>query len=189
MKRLWVTGYRSYELSIFSDKDPKLAVIKYALNNYFKRLLEEGKIDWVISGANLGIEQWALETAVQLQDEYDIHTALMTPYLEFSKRWNENNQTKYQNLLEQVDFTASTSNYPYMSPSQLKNYQNFMLGHTDRAVLIYDPEHPGKPKYDYDVIEKYQEQHDYPGDIIDFYDLQEAAEEYEENHRQENDFY
>ncbi len=79
MKRLWVTGYRSYELSIFSDKDPKLAVIKYALNNYFKRLLEEGKIDWVISGANLGIEQWALETAVQLQDEYDIHTALMTP--------------------------------------------------------------------------------------------------------------
>ncbi|WP_281510461.1 SLOG family protein, partial [Lactobacillus taiwanensis] len=30
MKRLWVTGYRSYELSIFSDKDPKLAVIKYA---------------------------------------------------------------------------------------------------------------------------------------------------------------
>lgn len=44
----------------------------------------------------------------------------MTPYLEFSKRWNENNQMKYQNLTEQVDFTAATSNYPYMSPAQLK---------------------------------------------------------------------
>ena len=44
MKRLWVTGYRSYELSIFSDKDPKLTVIKYTLTNYFKSLLEEGKI-------------------------------------------------------------------------------------------------------------------------------------------------
>ena len=151
MKRLWVTGYRSYELSIFSDKDPKLTVIKYTLTNYFKSLLEEGKIDWIISGANLGIEQWALEAAIQLQNEYSIHTALMTPYLEFSK--------------------------------------SFMLGHTDRAVLIYDPEHPGKPKYDYEAIQKYQEGHDYPVDIIDFYDLQESAEEYEENHRQENNFY
>lgn len=189
MKRLWVTGYRLYELSIFSDKDPKLTVIKYTLTNYFKSLLEEGKIDWIISGANLGIEQWALEAAIQLQNEYSIHTALMTPYLEFSKRWNENNQMKYQNLTEQVDFTAATSNYPYMSPAQLKNYQSFMLEHTDRAVLIYDPEHPGKPKYDYEAIQKYQEGHDYPVDIIDFYDLQESAEEYEENHRQENNFY
>ena len=44
MKRLWVTGYRSYELGVFSDKDPKLTVIKYALSNYLKSLLEEGKI-------------------------------------------------------------------------------------------------------------------------------------------------
>lgn len=96
---------------------------------------------------------------------------------------------KYQKLLEQVDFTASTSNYPYMSPAQLKNYQTFMLEHTDRAVLIYDPEHPGKPKYDYEVIKNYQKSHDYPVDIIDFYDLQEAAEEYEENHNLKNNYY
>ena len=81
MKRLWVTGYRSYELGVFSDKDPKLTVIKYALSNYLKSLLEEGKIDWVISGANLGVEQWALETAISLQNEYSVQTALMTPYL------------------------------------------------------------------------------------------------------------
>ena len=28
--RLWVTGYRSYELGTFGDKDPKIKVIKYA---------------------------------------------------------------------------------------------------------------------------------------------------------------
>ena len=38
MKRLWVTGYRSYELSIFSDKDPKLTVIKYTLTNCIKNV-------------------------------------------------------------------------------------------------------------------------------------------------------
>ena len=58
-----------------------------------------------------------------------------------------------------------------------------MLEHTDRALLLYDPEHPGKTKYDYEAIKKYQEKSDYPLDIIDFYDLQEAAKEYEENHR------
>lgn len=40
MKRLWVTGYRSYELSIFSDKDPKLTVIKYTLTNYFTLIVK-----------------------------------------------------------------------------------------------------------------------------------------------------
>lgn len=33
------------------------------------------------------------------------------------------------------------------------------------------------------LLKKYQEKSDYPLDIIDFYDLQEAAEEYEENHQ------
>ena len=28
MRRLWITGYRSYELNVFKDDDPKVAVIK-----------------------------------------------------------------------------------------------------------------------------------------------------------------
>lgn len=27
MQRLWVTGYRSYELNVFGDRDPKITVI------------------------------------------------------------------------------------------------------------------------------------------------------------------
>lgn len=30
MQRLWVTGYRSYELSVFGENDEKLKVIKYS---------------------------------------------------------------------------------------------------------------------------------------------------------------
>src|SRR5699024_11345087 len=111
-----------------------------------------GKIDWVISGANLGTKQWGLETAISLQNEYSVHTALMTPYLEFSKRWNDSNQMKYQNLTEQVDFTASTSDYPYMRPAQLKNYQNFMLEHTDRALLLRSEEHTSELQSRFDIV-------------------------------------
>ena len=53
--------------------------------------------------------------------------------------------------------------------------------------MIYDLEHPGKPKYDYNLIQKYQETKEYPLDLIDFYELQDMAEEYQENRK--NDMY
>ena len=52
--------------------------------------------------------------------------------------------------------------------------------------LIYDEEHPGKPKYDFNSIRRYQKDHEYQLDLIDFYDLQDAAEEYQENHESNN---
>lgn len=98
MQRLWVTGYRSYELNTFGDKDPKIKVIKYVLKNYFINLLENGQLDWIITGANLGVEQWASEVAVQLRKTYPVRVSIMTPYEEFANRWNENNQLKFLNL-------------------------------------------------------------------------------------------
>ncbi|WP_297819613.1 DUF1273 domain-containing protein [uncultured Lactobacillus sp.] len=187
MQRLWISGYRSFELGVFDPKDKKIVVIKYAIKNYLKRLIDEGQLDWVISGPNLGIEQWALQSAIELRNEYNLHCSMITPYIDFSKRWNESNQAQFSNLKQEVDFFASTSKSPYQSPIQLRSYQNFMINHTDRALLVYDPEHPGKPHYDYDLIQKYQKQKDYPLNLIDFYDLQDAAQEYSENHNP--DFY
>ncbi|MBW8009140.1 DUF1273 domain-containing protein [Lactobacillus helveticus] len=183
MQRLWVTGYRSYELNVFGDKDPKITIIKYTLKNYFKGLLENDQLDWIITGANLGVEQWTAEVGLELGKKYPLRTSIMIPYEKFADRWNENNQTKFLILKERVDFFASTSNLPYQNPVQLRNYQNFMLQHTDRALMVYDTEHPGKPKYDYNLIQKYQKAEEYPLDLIDFYDLQDAAEEYQEAHQ------
>lgn len=47
-------------------------------------------------------------------------------------------------------------------------------------MLIYDPEHESKTKYDYEMIKKYSEQEDYPYDLVDMYQLQEFAEMYQE---------
>ena len=182
MQRLWITGYRSYELNTFGDKDPKIIVIKYAIKNYIMSILENGDLDWIITGPNLGVEQWSAQVALELRKDYPIRVSIMTPYMDFGNRWGENNKEKLISLSEEVDFYASTSKNSYQSPAQLRGYQNFMITHTDRAFMIYDPEYPGKPKYDYDLIKKYQEknQRDYPFDILDFYDLQEIAEEYQE---------
>lgn len=186
MQRIWITGYRSYELNVFGDKDPKITIIKYALKNYLVALLENGELDWLITGANLGVEQWSAQVGLELRKKYPLKISIMTPYEEFSNRWNETNQANFLNLKNQVDFFASTSNNPYQSPVQLRAYQSFMCEHTDRALMIYDPDHPGKPKYDYNFIKKIQEQKSYQLDILDFYDLQDAANEYQEEHENKN---
>ncbi|CAM3113977.1 Uncharacterized SPBc2 prophage-derived protein YoqJ [Lactobacillus bombicola] len=183
MQRLWITGYRNFELNTFNDQDPKIKIIKNVLQTRLVNLLENGQLDWVITGANLGIEQWACELAIALRKKYPLRVSIITPYEDFAHRWNETNQTKFINLTQKVDFFASTSNQAYYDAVQLRNYQNFMLLHTDAALMVYDAEYPGKAKYDYDLIRNYQQTTNYPLELIDFYDLQDAAEEYRDQEK------
>lgn len=184
MQRLWVTGYRSYEINAFGDKDPKIAVVKFALQNAFQRYLDDGQLDWVLTGGNLGVEQWAAQTAVKMEE---IRTAIMVPYANFASHWNEAHQEQFAQLTQVVDFFAATSNEAYAGPWQFHNYEQFMLAHTDRALLVYDPEHPGKIKYEYELLKQKNAQGNYPLEVIDFYDLQEQAEEYQELERERHD--
>ncbi|AVK62991.1 hypothetical protein C5Z26_02115 [Lactobacillus sp. CBA3606] len=186
MSRLWMSGYRSYELGVFGDTDDKLKVIKYALTSYLTAQIEDG-VDWLITGGQLGVEQWCAEVGVALKQTYpELKVAMMLPYAEFGGRWKENNQAKLQLLLAQVDFHAAISKRPYENPQQLRNYQEFMVTHTDAAALVYDLDNPGKPSYDYDAIQSFTETQPYPLTVIDFDWLQESANEYAE--KQNNGF-
>jgi len=181
-----MSGYRSYELNVFSDQDDKLKVIKYALTSYLTEQIEDG-VDWLITGGQLGVEQWCAEVGLELKKTYpELKVAMMLPYAKFGGRWNETNQAKLQALLASVDFHAAVSKQTYENPQQLKNYQEFMITHTDGAALVYDPDNPGKPTYDYDIIQSFNEEHPYPLTIIDFDWLQESANEYAE--KQNNGF-
>lgn len=177
MQRLWVTGYRSYELSVFGENDEKLKVIKYSLKKQLTNFLDDG-LEWVITGGQMGIEQWSLEVAQTLKTDYpDLKTALMLPFNDFGQQWNEQNQAKLVQLKGQVDFCEPVSNAPYSGSQQLKQYQQFMLSHTDGALLYYDPEAEGKPSYDYQAIGQYRGQTDYPLNQVDFFELQDVANE------------
>lgn len=181
VSRLWLTGYRSYELGVFGTEDPKLLVIKATLKKLLTEKIENG-VDWLITGGQLGVEQWAAEVGLDLKATYpELKIAMMTPFAEFGGQWNETNQATYSQLASRVDFHQAVSSQPYHGPQQLRNYQEFMLTHTDEAVLVYDLEVPGKPKYDYQAIDRFQEQHPYPVTLIDMDWLQESANEYQEN--------
>lgn len=187
MYRIWLTGYRSYELNAFSDTDPKVAIVKQALHQRLKLLLEDHPDEfWLITGPQMGTEQWGIEVADELKSDYSqLKIAMMMPFTEFGNQWNEQNQLKLADIKGKTDFCRSVSNLPYQSPQQLKNYQQFMLTHTDGALLIYDNEHPGKAKYDYQAIHQFQKENDYDLQVVDFDELQEMAEEWNERKREQ----
>lgn len=187
MKRLWTTGYRAYELGVFDEKDPKVAVIKDVLQKQLRYQLDSTSEEfWLITGPQMGVERWSIESALTIKVDYpQLKIALMEPYADFAARWNENNQARLAAVKAQVDFTGRVSEKKYESPEQLRAYQNFMLHYTDGALLIYDPEREGKTVWDWRAINRYREQNvDYSMRMIDFDELQEAAEEYSERLRE-----
>lgn len=187
MKRLWTTGYRAYELGVFDEKDPKVAVIKDVLQKQLRYQLDSTSEEfWLITGPQMGVERWSIESALTIKVDYpQLKIALMEPYADFAARWNENNQARLAAIKAQVDFAGRVSEKKYESPEQLRAYQNFMLHYTDGALLIYDPEREGKTVWDWRAINRYREQNaDYSMRMIDFDELQEAAEEYSERLRE-----
>jgi uncharacterized phage-like protein YoqJ len=183
MRRLWVTGYRSYELNVFKDDDPKVKVIKKVLTDNLRGMLEEDDDEfWLLTGPQLGVERWAAESGLALKKDFpQLKVAVMLPFADFAQKWNENNQNKLAAIREQADFSAEVSSHPYQSPRQLRAYQRFMLDHTERLLLLYDPDYEGKPRYDYQAA---QRQPDYPITLVDFDDLQKAAVEWSEEERE-----
>lgn len=175
--RLWVTGYRAYELSVFNDKDPKKLVIKHVIKEDLKNRCENG-LEWVLTGGQLGVEQWTIETVLELKSDYpELKIALMLPFANFGENWQEDKQQHLMELKQAADFCGEVSRQPYSSPQQLKNYQTFMLSHTEGATLIYDPDYPGKSKYDHQSILKRQAKTTYGEELIDMFELQDAATE------------
>ena len=181
MKRLWITGYRSYELGVFSENDPKVKVIKSALKDQISQKVADG-YRWLITGAQLGTEQWSVAVGHQLKKSFhnSFKIAVMRPFLNLGQNWNASNKLRLIQTIHRADFSRSVSNSGYQSPQQLINYQCFMLDHTEGALLIYDPDHPGKTKYAYRSIQNYQRRHRYTLTMVDFDDLQDVANEYEE---------
>lgn len=179
MSRVWITGYRSYELGVFSGKDAKIKILKFALKRLLKEQLEMG-LEWLITGGQLGVEQWSVEVAQELKQEYpDLKIAVMLPFKAFGSQWNEDNQAQLAQIIGQSDFSNSVSSQPYNSPGQLINYQNFMLSHTDSCLLIYDEEFEGKTQYDFKAIKQFQNRSPYPMQQVTMADLQDYATEYD----------
>lgn len=182
MKSILVSGYRSFELNIFDEKDPKYLYLKEFLKDRLKSYIENG-VEWIIITGQLGIELWTGETVIELQEEYpEIHLAVILPYTSFGEKWNATNKGLLERVIDEADYVNYTSNKPYESPRQLNANQVFTIRKTDGAFLIYDTmigeAADGSPKYVYDLIQQYQEQSEYELNLVSFEEIEFFIHEY-----------
>lgn len=173
MTTILVTGYKNFELGIFQDKDPKITIIKKAIERDFIHFLEEG-VDWFVFMGNLGFEYWALEVALSLQTEYDMQLATIFPFENHGEYWNEANQEKPFKF-KQADFVRS-SYKRYQNPYQFKKYNQFLLDNTDGAYLFYDKNKETNLKYLYQMMTT---KDNYPVRLLTFEDLDDIVQDFD----------
>lgn len=172
-----VSGYKPHEIGIFGQKDPSIQYIKVAIKKSLLSLLDEG-LEWVIISGQLGTELWAAEVVFQLQEEgYQLHLAVITPFLQQEENWSEANKEWYESILIQADFVDSITKKRYEKPWQFRLKNQFLIEKSDTLLLFYDSEKEGSPKFLYEVAKDYQSKNDFHIQLIDFNDLQSIVEE------------
>lgn len=176
IKTVFITGYRSFELNVFQENDPKVAVIKKVLKSELINFLEEG-VEWFLIAGNLGTELWAGEVILELKEEYDVKLGLLFPFQGFGENWNEKNKLLLEKIEGGADYVDFVSRKPYQSPAQLKGHTKFILEHSQAALMIYDKEYPGKSMFFLQEAEAFAETHFYENRLISMDDLQNFSHE------------
>ena len=183
MEKLLIQGFRMHELGIFNQKHPGIPFIKKAIENQLRTLLDEG-LKWVIITGQMGTELWAAEVALELKEEFPhLQLAVIPPFAEQEKNWNEEKQEYYHSILSRADFVKPVSNLPYQNPKQFRQANEFLLAHSDGILLFYDDEKESTVKYIKEMAELKSEEVQYPIFTITSYDLQVLVEEEQEKHR------
>lgn len=177
IKSIFVTGYRPHELGIFNNTHPGVAIIKKALEQQLRTLIDDG-LEWVVISGQQGVETWTAEVVLELQAEFsELKYSVITPFLEQEKNWNEQKQSTYMNIVSKANFVTSVTKRPYEAPWQFIEKDKFIIDNTDAMLLVYDEENEASPKYVLKLVEKYMEKNDYELLKINAYDLQLIAEE------------
>ncbi|PCS00361.1 DUF1273 domain-containing protein [Lactococcus fujiensis] len=174
MNALLVTGYSSFDLGIFDEKDLKITVIKKAIRKRLTSYLENG-LEWVVFTGAMGFEYWALEVAKALQAEYPFQISTIFDFETHGQNWNESNQTKLS-AFKNVDF-IKFAYQKYENPQQFRQYNEFLLENTEGAFVFYDVENETKLHY---LVEKMETIPEYDLDLLTFEDLQDIYEEMNE---------
>ena len=169
-----IMGYSNFDLGLFSDKDPRLKLIKKAIRRDLEAMAEDG-VTWLVFTGTLGFEYWVLEVAQEMKTEYGFQLATIFAFETHGENWNEGNQMKLSQF-KQVDFVKYA--YPkYEHMGQLRDYQRFLLENTDLAYFFYDSENETKLKF-IDNLMKNQE--GYRIKRLTFEDLNELVENFSE---------
>ncbi|OFI50590.1 hypothetical protein BG261_00780 [Floricoccus tropicus] len=176
MKSLLICGYKDYEIGIFKNTDPRIEVIKSCIKKYLLRFIDEG-VEWLIFSGNKGFEYWVFEVANELKENCDLHLAVIFNFKTQGENWNEEGKAIISEYLK-ADFVQYAYDR-YENPGQFKEYNEFLLNHTDGCFYFYDQEHETNLKY---ILKLFIKKDGYESFGIDFEQLEETARDINNNY-------
>lgn len=180
-KSVYISGYRSYEMGVFNEKDPKIKIIKKAISSQLEAFIFEGTTWFIVSG-NLGVELWAAQEVLRLKEDYpEIRLAILLPFVGWGENWNEQNKQAFDEIKHRADYVNTVSHKKYENPQQLKNHTQFLLRKTQGCLLVYDEEYPGKPHYFLQEAKEQQRRQNYLIQQILMDDLENSINSYDFN--------
>lgn len=185
MKRVVVTGYKPHELGIFDANHEGIPIIKKALMNRLEELVDNG-LEWVIISGQPGCETWAGQVTTDLKELYPaLQLAIIAPFLEQEKNWNDLKKQEYSELQRVADFQVSLTKRPYEAPWQFIERDKFLLRKSDGILIVYDEENDGSPKFMKRMAETFAEKNSYEVLTISADDLQIIAEDIQRENQDE----
>jgi uncharacterized phage-like protein YoqJ len=130
---LGITGHRPHKLGGYNDATNRSKAIKLVLKQCFL----QAKPTYIISGMALGVDQWAVEVALEL----GITVMALIPCLAQDSKWPPASRIKYINLLDKITENNGIIEYvtkePYSSTCMhLRNQR--IIEYSTHILAVWD---------------------------------------------------
>ena len=130
LHRCCFTGHRPEKLNAPEEE------IKRWLEEQIDQAIADGYVTF-ISGCAMGIDIWAGQIVLQKKAENPaIHLIAATPWPGFARRWNEEWQSQYNDLLKQADLVVNVCDHYHKGVFQQRNV--WMADRSNRVIAFYN---------------------------------------------------
>lgn len=116
-------------------------LIKRDLEKQIRQAIADG-LDVFITGMARGVDLWAAEIVLKLRDSRQpVKLMCACPYDGFEKRWQQEWQKQYQNILVRADYVKYVCEGYSRSCFQIRN--EWMVNHSARVIAVFNGENSG----------------------------------------------
>ena len=151
------TGHRPQYYSFkFNEKDKDCIKLKDLLRQEIIKAIKDG-YNYFVAGGALGVDTWAAEIVLDLKKDYPfIKLVIAIPCLNQERRWTQESQVRYRNILDKADKIIYVSNEEYKSNlDQMNDRNRYMVDNSSMVIAVFGGAKSGtKNAVDYAISTK-----------------------------------
>lgn len=132
------TGHRPKKFSFrYNENHPDCRKLKNLLREEIEKAIQNG-YDYFISGMALGVDMWAAEIVLELQEKYPhIRLEAAIPCANQERMWPSRSQQRYNQIKQKAQVLHFVSSEAYQRELMLKR-DDYMVKKSDLLIAVYD---------------------------------------------------